>query len=70
VFVRDRIDGHLPSLAEVRPLVEREFLNDRRTRELNAMYDRLLERYRVIVERRDGEAAADTTASVAPGARR
>jgi len=69
VLVRDRVEGRLPSLDEVRPIVEREFLNDRRTRELDAMYDRLLGRYRVIVERRDAEAdaATDTTAHTEPG---
>jgi len=69
VLVRDRVEGRLPSLDEVRPIVEREFLNDRRTRQLDAMYDRLLERYRVVVERRDADAgaAADTTASGTPG---
>ena len=69
VLVRDRVDGRLPSLDEVRPIVEREFMNDRRTRELDAMYDRLLERYRVTVERRDAEveAPADTAARAAPG---
>jgi len=69
VLVRDRVEGRLPSLDEVRPIVEREFLNDRRTRELDAMYDRLLERYRVTVERReaDADAATDTTASAGPG---
>ncbi len=70
VLVRERVEGRLPALDEVRPVVEREFLNDRRTRELNAMYDRLLERYRVTVERREDEAAADAAAGAAPGAGR
>ena len=34
----------MPALAEGRPLVEREFLAARRTSELNAMYERMLER--------------------------
>ena len=52
VWVRERQDGRSPALAEVRPLVEREFLSDRRKRELNAMYEGMLERYRVTVEQR------------------
>ena len=52
VFVRERSEGHMPSLADARPLVEREFLNARRTRELAGMYERMLERYRVTMEKR------------------
>jgi len=55
VLVRERTEGHMPTLAEVRPLVEREFLSARRTRELAAMYERMLERYRVTMEKRTGE---------------
>ena len=42
----------MPSLAEVRPIVEREFLSARRTQQLAVMYERLLERYRVTIEKR------------------
>ena len=55
VFVRERVEGRMPTLAEVRPLVEREFMNARRTRELASMYERMLQRYRVTVEKRTGE---------------
>jgi hypothetical protein len=34
--------------------VEREFLADRRTRQLAAMYERLLARFTVVVERTEG----------------
>jgi hypothetical protein len=53
----------MPMLAEVRPQVEREFTADRRRKRLDAMYTRLLDRYRVVVERR---AEARQAAAVSP----
>lgn len=53
VYVLDRSDGTLPDLDGVRPLVEREILNARRIAQLDAMYDRLLERYAVTVNLAD-----------------
>jgi PPIC-type PPIASE domain len=53
VFVHKREDGRLPALAEVRPQVERELTADLRQRHLQAMYARLLERYRVVIEKRN-----------------
>jgi PPIC-type PPIASE domain len=69
VFVRERKDGRSPGLAEVRPIVEREFLSDRRKRRLNAMYEQMLARYRVTVEpRAAAPTASDTPAgAAAPG---
>ena len=68
VFVRERKDGRLPGLAEVRPIVEREFLSDRRKRRLNDMYEQMLARYRVTVEPRAGASqAAAASASAAQG---
>lgn len=52
VFVREREEGRLPTLAEVRPQVEREFTVDRRRRQLDAVYEKLLEGYRVVIEKR------------------
>ena len=52
VHVRERIDGRLPLLADVRQLVERDFMAARRRQRLDAMYERLLQRYRVTVEPR------------------
>jgi hypothetical protein len=63
VLVRERTEGRMPMLAEVRPLVEREFMNARRTRELASMYERMLRRYRVTVENRTEE---PQTAAAAP----
>jgi hypothetical protein len=68
VFVREREEGRLPTLAEVRPQVERELTADRRRRQLAAMYDRLLARYRVVVEERtDRPAASSATTPEARG---
>ena len=66
VFVRERKDGRSPALADVRPLVEREFLSDRRKRRLDAMYEQLLARYRVTVEPRAAAAASPRTRPQAP----
>jgi hypothetical protein len=55
VLVRERIDGARPTLEMVRPQVERDFLSARRQRQLDAMYDRLLEKYTVVFERPDEE---------------
>jgi hypothetical protein len=52
VRVDAREYGGLPALADVRALVERDFMADRRRRSLDARYARLLERYRVVVEPR------------------
>jgi hypothetical protein len=52
VFVREREGGRVPALAELRPQVEREFTADRRQRQLQAMYARLLDRYQVVIEKR------------------
>jgi parvulin-like peptidyl-prolyl isomerase len=52
VRVSERIAGAAPHLADVRPAVEREFLAARRTRQLDAMYERLLGRYTVTIEPR------------------
>jgi hypothetical protein len=51
VLVRERIDGGRPGFEAIRAVVARDFLTDRRRRQLDAMYDNLLARYRVIVGR-------------------
>ncbi len=61
VLVRERVQGALPDLAAVRPAVERDFQADRRTRQLAAMYERLLEKYTVVIEKREGDTAAGGT---------
>jgi hypothetical protein len=51
VFVRARIDGHVPELALVRDAVQREWLAERRKTVVEATYQKLRERYDVVVER-------------------
>jgi hypothetical protein len=51
VRVTERVAGAAPSLAEIRPLVERDFLVERRKERLQAFYDRLLQKYSVTTER-------------------
>ena len=71
VLVREREEGRLPALAEVRPQVEREVTAERRRREIDAMYARLLDRYRVVMERRpETSPAPDTASPRSPGAGR
>jgi hypothetical protein len=67
VLVRERREGRQPTLDEVRPLVERELLSERRKQRLEQMYENLLGRYSVTVERTE-EAAAGATAAGAGGA--
>jgi len=59
VFVSERTPGRVPPLAEILPVVSREFTSDRRRRQLDALYVRLLGNYTVVVEPR---------APAAPGA--
>jgi len=59
VLVRRRVEGSLPDLATVRPAVEREFLADRRTRQLATMYEGLLKKYRVVIESPQADSAAN-----------
>ena len=51
VLVRQRTEGAAADLATVRPLVEREVLAERRKAEMQALYDRLLAKYSVSIER-------------------
>jgi len=53
VLVRERIDGARPTLDSVRPQVERDYVSDRRRRQLESMYERLLGKYTVVFERPD-----------------
>jgi hypothetical protein len=58
VIVDRREGGQLPTLADLRPLVERDFMADRRKRQIDAMYTKLLARYPVVIERRSPAASA------------
>lgn len=55
VLVKERAEGSAPDLAAVRPAVEREFMADRRKRQLATTYERFLEKYRVVIERPGGD---------------
>ena len=50
VFVRERVDGRLPPLAEVRPAVEREWLAARRKAQVETAYQERRARYTVVIE--------------------
>jgi hypothetical protein len=68
VFIDSRQGGQLPPLADVRPLVERDFMAERRKRSLDAMYAKLLERHPVVIGQRSPAAAASgPVSSVASG---
>jgi hypothetical protein len=54
VYIRQHVDGRVPTLEEVRPAVARDWEAQRREEVNDQLYDRLLERYTVIVERPDG----------------
>jgi hypothetical protein len=66
VLVRERIDSRLPDFTAVRPVLERDFLAERRKQQLAAMYDRLLARYRVTLEPRAGGSRGAARAGDAP----
>ena len=51
VLVQERVAGAAPELAEIRPVVEREVLAERRKRDLDTLYERLLEKYTVTIEK-------------------
>ena len=68
VLVSERVAAARPALAEVRPLVEREFLAERRRLELQALYERLLEKYTIEIEmpKEAGTKAAASTPASSP----
>jgi hypothetical protein len=57
VFVRERIEGRAPGLDDVRDAVARDLLTSRRKEQLETMYERLLERYDVVIDMPDPEAS-------------
>lgn len=50
VLVGERAAAERQALAEIRPLVERELLAERRRAQLDALYERLLQKYTVAIE--------------------
>jgi hypothetical protein len=71
VLVRERVAAAPPALADVRPLVERELLAERRRTQLQALYERLLAKYTVAIEMPKDEAVGKpaSTAQAEGGAR-
>jgi hypothetical protein len=67
VYVLERREARMPALEEVRREVEGELASERRRRELEAMYERLLERYRVTVQERSPPAGAGTASGAGAG---
>ncbi len=53
VFVRERREGRLPPLDEIRAVVERDLMAAQRAARIEQMYERLLGRYRVDVQLAD-----------------
>jgi parvulin-like peptidyl-prolyl cis-trans isomerase-like protein len=59
VLVREKTTARTPTLAELRPQLEHEVVKDRKQRQLEALYDRLLRKYPVTIEMpKDGAASA------------
>ena len=50
VLVREKLAPQKPNLAQARPQVERELAAQRKASELQALYDRLLQKYTVSIE--------------------
>lgn len=70
VFVHERTAGRVPALDEVRDAVRREWSNAQRVTATEALYDKLLERYTVTIEKPEAGAStagADTAATDTAG---
>ncbi len=63
VYVDQKVGASQPQLSEVRPLVEREYMSERRKRDLESFYDKLLRKYSVKIEPREASAAPGTAAT-------
>lgn len=63
VNVTGRVEGRMPTLDEIRPLVEREWLATQRVELKGLAYGRLREDYEVVVELPEAIAPAATTAT-------
>jgi len=59
VFLSQRSEGRMPTLAEVRDQVRREWLNAKRTEDIEKFYDALLRHYTVKVEYPEGTKIAE-----------
>jgi len=68
VYVRERIEGRAPQLDDIRDAVARDLLTSRRKEQLEAMYERLLEQYDVVIDMPKPEASPPTTDATGAGA--
>jgi hypothetical protein len=66
VYLSERIEGRAPELDDVRGAVTRDLLTRRRKQQLEAMYERLLEKYEVVIDMPDPEASPGAGAAGAP----
>jgi hypothetical protein len=66
VLVRERVEAAAPELSEIRPMLERELLAERRKKELETLYERLLQKYTVSI---DNPKATPVPATSGDGAR-
>jgi hypothetical protein len=57
VYVRERVAGREPALDDVRDAVTRDLLTSRRKEQLESMYERLLEKYTVVIDMPEPETA-------------
>lgn len=64
VYMTEKKESRMPAFAEVRQSVEREFLAQRRKRELEAMYERLLQRYHVTMQKQVDQHGTANAATV------
>ncbi len=69
VLVEERVAPSAPALAEVRSVVERELLAERRRTRLQALYERLLGKYAVTIEMPKPEKTAASSAASGAGTR-
>lgn len=54
VFVAERIESFIPDLATIRPAVERDYVIARRKEQIDSIYERLLEKFTVVIEGSEG----------------
>jgi hypothetical protein len=69
VLVPERVAPSRPALADVRPLVERELLAERRKTGLQALYERLLAKYTVTIDMPKEEKGQTSAVPAEGGAR-
>jgi hypothetical protein len=58
VLITEQTEGQIPPLAEIRPAVRRDWLEQRRRSTIDQYYAKLLHRYSVVIERRSPQTAA------------